>query len=284
MLSYRHAYHAGNHADVLKHFCLSLIIRKLVQKDKPLTYIDTHAAAGLYNLKSHMAAKNREFADGIDRLAGSIQAPEMLRHYLSLVQTYRTRNQYPGSPKIAAELLRPCDRLVLLELHENEFVNLKNNMQGDARVALHHRDAIEGALALCPPEPKRGLMLIDPPYELNEEYIQVADLIKKIHKKWPVGVLALWYPLLAKARNRAPKLIHSIAANKPTNLFVAELWVGAQQEEAGMYGSGMAFINLPWQLDEQIKTCMPLLVKQLAEKEGGFRAEWIIQEEIKRSQ
>lgn len=276
MLSYRHAYHAGNHADVFKHTCLTLLLQKLIQKDKPFTYVDTHAAAGVYQLNSEMAKKNREHAQGIDRLLSANNLPASIQTYINLVKGFRTRNRYPGSPAIAAQLLRANDKLMLLELHNNEFSNLKANMKGDARIGCHHRDAVEGVLALCPPEPKRGIVLIDPAWELADDYTNMARLLKELHKKWPVAVIALWYPLLARMRNKAPMLLNRLVANKPENLFIAELWVTAQQEEKGMHGSGMAFINLPWQVDEQIAAILPALEGVFADDGGGYRCEWLV--------
>ncbi len=277
MLSYRHAYHAGNHADVFKHLCLCLLIDKLVQKDKPMTYIDTHAAAGWYDLNGEMAQKTAEFVDGIDRLSKAENLSEPVQAYLSVVRRFRDKNVYPGSPAIAAELLRETDKLVFLELHKSDFDILKRNMGRDRRVFCHYRDGLEGALAICPPNPKRGMVLIYPPYELSDEYPQIASLVKQLHKKWPIGVIAIWYPLLAKARNRAPFLLQRLIESKPASLFVAELWVKAQDDEFGMHGSGMAFINLPWQLDRQIAEVLPSLIDKLADRGGGWRTEWLVE-------
>lgn len=276
MLSYRHVFHAGNHADVLKHACLTLLLEKLIEKDKPLTYIDTHAAAGGFDLNSEMARKNREFASGVDKLLTLPSASPLLATYLDLASRCRQGNRYPGSPAVAAEILRATDKLVLMELHNTEFLHLKDNMRHDRRVTLHHRDGIEGALALCPPTPRRGVILIDPPYEQSLEYSRIAQMVAQLHKKWPVGIVALWYPLLARDRDRSSAMLDSLAKARPANLFTAELWVEAQAEDYGMYGSGMAFINLPWQLDEQIGQLLPVLHAALAETQGGYRCDWRI--------
>ncbi len=276
MLSYKHAFHAGNHADVLKHACLAILLNKLTQKNKPLSYIDTHAGSGLYNLNSDDARKNAEFADGIDRLLAARDALPALQTYLSVVRSFRDQEQYPGSPALAAQLLRPDDRLILMELHNNEFANLKHHLGHDPRAACHHRNGLEGVLALCPPTPKRGLVLIDPPYELNDEYVQITTTVKQLHRKWPTGIIAIWYPLLAHARNQAPHMLKHLVKDKPANLFVAELWVKAQDSEFGMHGSGMAFINLPWQVDEQIRGVLAQLEKTLTGKGGGSRSEWLV--------
>lgn len=277
MLSYRHAFHAGNYADVFKHLCQVLLLNKLTEKAKPLCYVDTHSAAGLYDLGADMANKTAEYSDGIDKLlqrAG--QYPE-ITDYLALISQFRDKDLYPGSPAIAAHLLREQDKLILMELHNNEVENLRANMGRDPRVAIHHRDGFEGTLAIAPPEPKRGMVLIDPPYEQAREYQDVVNFIQKLHKKWPVGVVALWYPLLAEKRNKAPAMLDALAKVQPASLFIAECWVKPQPQELGMYGSGMAFINLPWQVDQQIAQLLPILTSLLGQTGAGYRTEWLIE-------
>ncbi|WP_018014191.1 23S rRNA (adenine(2030)-N(6))-methyltransferase RlmJ [Teredinibacter turnerae] len=276
MLSYRHAFHAGNHADVLKHLCLSMVLEKLIEKDKPLTYLETHAAAGAYDLNTAMPQKNREYMSGISPLLASEVSSEAMSRYKALVARYFADYKYPGSPAVAASVLREQDKLVLMELHNTEFEILRNNMRRDKRVTLHHRDGIEGVLALSPPTPRRGIVLIDPPYEQPLEYERIAKLIAQLHRKWPVGVIALWYPLLAQERNRAPAMLDVIARSQPASLFTAELWVEAQASDYGMYGSGMAFINLPWTVDEKIALVLPEIQQILAPDQGGFSHRWVL--------
>lgn len=276
MLSYRHAFHAGNHADIFKHLCLSLVLNKLLQKAKPLTYMDTHAAAGLYQLTSAMAQKTGEHASGVSKLLNTPNLPDTFNSFTSLIAPFFQQQQYPGSPSIAAKLLRDSDRLQLLELHNTEIEQLQKNLGRDRRVSVHHRDGYEGALALSPPTPRRGLILIDPPYEQAREYDQVVGFIKDIHRKWPVAVIALWYPLLGRERNRANELIERIQKNQPASLYQAELWVEPQSDDYGMHGSGMAFINLPWQADSEISGCLEPLSQILGGNTGGWRQEWLI--------
>ncbi|WP_416304859.1 23S rRNA (adenine(2030)-N(6))-methyltransferase RlmJ [Neptunicella sp. SCSIO 80796] len=278
MFSYRHAYHAGNYADVFKHLCQMMIINKLKEKQKPFVYMDSHSGAGLYQLDSDMASKNKEFRAGVDRLVDkAADNPELLA-YLQLVNEFRVDNQYPGSPAIAAHLLRAQDRLCLMEWHNNEFANLQRYLYRDKRVACHHRDGYEGLVALTPPDPARGLILIDPPYELAEDYQKVVQVISKIQQRWPTGIIALWYPLLASQRDKSQPMIEALHATQPINLYVAEVWVKQQQQELGMHGSGMAFINLPWQLDGKIEACLPLLAEAMEEPgQGGFRSHWLIE-------
>ncbi len=276
MLSYRHAYHAGNHADVLKHACLCLLLQTLRQKDKALTYIDTHAAAGLYSLKGEMAQKNREFHSGIERLLAYPAPSPLLEDYYTLIANFREQNLYPGSPTIAARMLRAQDRLVLIERHNTEIEVLKRHLAADKRTAIHHRDAFEAALALCPPTPRRGVMLIDPPYEQASEYDAVVNLLGKLQSKWPVGVYCLWYPLLARRRDQSERLLKNLVKLQPPNVFIAELQVEKQNEDTGMYGSGMAFINLPWKMDELIIELLKQLNRILGAEAGRFRSDWLI--------
>ncbi|WP_438863713.1 23S rRNA (adenine(2030)-N(6))-methyltransferase RlmJ [Neptunicella sp.] len=277
VFSYRHAYHAGNHADVFKHLCQMMIINKLKEKNKPFIYMDSHSGAGLYQLDSEMASKNKEFQGGIDRLMDKGEQNPDLLNYLNVISEFRAHNQYPGSPAIAAHLLREQDRLCLMEWHNNEFTHLQSNLFRDKRAACHHRDGYEGLVALTPPEPARGLILIDPPYELAEDYQKVTQVISKLQQRWPTGVIALWYPLLASQRDKSKPMLNAIEASNPTSLYVAEMWIKEQPQELGMYGSGMAFINLPWQVDNKIEACLPLLTRAMEEHgQGGFRSQWLI--------
>lgn len=275
MLSYRHAFHAGNHADVLKHTSLTLILQKMLQKDKSFCYIDTHAGAGIYNLRDAMAEKNREYLTGVKKIQ-RCNTPESLAGYFDVLERFTANDRYPGSPAIAAALLRPQDKLHFFELHNTEYANLQASLGSDKRANLYHRDGIEGALALSPPTPRRGFILIDPPFEQAAEYTAITRLVSELHRKWPVGVIAIWYPLLAKLRNRAPAMLASIKKTNPKSLFCAELWIKPQAQEYGMHGSGLALINLPWQVDEQLQMLLPALNEQLSGGDGGCRAEWLI--------
>ncbi|MBC3767485.1 23S rRNA (adenine(2030)-N(6))-methyltransferase RlmJ [Neptunicella marina] len=278
MFSYRHAFHAGNHADVLKHACQSILLNKFKQKNKPFIYIDTHSGAGVYALDAEMASKNKEYVGGIDKLLNINTDNSAINAYLELIRGFRAHNQYPGSPAIAAKMLREQDKLCLMEWHNNEFDNLRRNMHNDARIACHHRDGYEGVLALTPPVPARGMILIDPPYELAEDYQKVVKTVTQVQKRWAGGTIAIWYPLLAKQRDKSQRMLEALHKSQPSSLYVAELWVKPQPEELGMYGSGMAFINLPFECDQQIEAMLPELDQTLSEQPGsGYRSQWLIQ-------
>lgn len=276
MLSYRHAFHAGNHADCLKHSLLVQVLQSLQNKEKPYTLIDTHAGAGIYVLDDERAVKTGETANGILHLLeiakdSSLEMPAELLAYIELCKKYQAQNKYPGSPEIMKNFLRANDKLQLIELHNTEIDILRVNMKKsihDGRIGIHHRDAYAAINALVPPEPKRGILLMDPSYEVDTDYENVIDSLKLCHKKWSSGILCLWYPLL-KHRESEISLVKStlrdMAANTPTSFLCAELLVDSPEKEMGLYGSGMIVINSPWHLDEKMQKILPFLATNLSE-------------------
>ena len=280
MLSYRHAFHAGNHADVLKHALEALIIAQLKSKEKPFCYLDTHAGGGCYDLSGEWAQKRAEYLDGIARLWPEREQWPELADYFEVIATLNESDLrfYPGSPEIARPLLREQDKLLLMELHNQEIDILRRHMGSDSRTAIHHRDGFEGLLALLPPTPRRGLVLMDPPYELKEDYQQVVQTLKKAYQKWPTGIYALWYPILGQATDRSRAMLEQFKHAGFPSVLVAELEVAAQPEEWGMNGSGMLILNAPWQLDTQLAALLPRLCPRLAQsQEARWRLEWLQQ-------
>lgn len=282
MLSYRHAFHAGNHADILKHTLLVLALESLQKKDKPYTLVDTHAGAGMYVLDDDRAEKTGETKEGIIRLlsaAGesgrSADVPSSLKPYLELCRGYAAEGKYPGSPELMARHLREQDKLMLIELHNTEIDVLRVNMKKsihDGRMGIHHRNAFEAVDALLPPEPRRGLLLMDPSYEVDSDWTNAADSLVKTHRRWTVGVLCLWYPLLKHRESEIALLkatLREAAAATPSSFLCAELLVASPEKEAGLYGSGMMVINPPWHLDEQLKEMLPYLARVLEESDGS---------------
>ncbi len=266
MLSYRHGFHAGNHADVLKHLVLLGLLEKLRAKDKPFTCIDSHAGAGLYDLFNAQAQTNREHESGIVPLCSARLVDPLLQHYVERVRACNADARlrfYPGSPLLIQGELRTQDRLHVLELHPAEQLSLQECLGQDRRVSLHLRDAFEGLLALTPPEPRRGMALIDPSYEDKKDYQRVLATLVKLQRRWPVGILALWYPLLARERDHSHWLCAALARENLPDMLQLELTVGPQAEEFGMHGSGMLVINTPWQFREQMQGCLGELVKHL---------------------
>ncbi|MBY4679062.1 23S rRNA (adenine(2030)-N(6))-methyltransferase RlmJ [Marinobacterium arenosum] len=281
MLSYRHSFHAGNHADMLKHAVQALILDKLKAKAKPFIYLDSHSGAGLYDLHGDEARKTAEFRGGIERLLAARNDFSELADFFAVINSHNrgtALRHYPGSPEIARQLMREQDRLMLMELHNNEVEILKANMAGDPRIAIHHRDGFEGLPALLPPTPARGLALIDPSYELKTDYDRVVSSIRQANERWPIGCYAIWYPRLGKQRDQSATMLRQLAALPLKNLLVAELSVAPQSAEFGMHGSGMAILNAPWQLDSQLASLLPRLHDALApDGAGDWSVRWLIE-------
>lgn len=248
MLSYQHTFHAGNAADVHKHALLSTALAYLTRKDKPLSYLETHAGRALYALDSPEARRTGEAAAGVARLEGRFPEDHPWRAAVAAARDAHGPAAYPGSPWIAAHLLRPSDRLDLAELHPAEHAALERAMPARPGLRVHRRDGLEMAKALTPPEPRRGLLLIDPSWEVRSDYERLAAALPLLHRKWNVGVLMLWYPILADRRH-AP-MIRALRAAIP-DLMVSEVHVPKAREGHGMRGSGMAVANPPWGLEEE---------------------------------
>lgn len=278
MLSYRHAFHAGNFADAFKHALLIHILRALRRKDKPFCVLDTHAGAGRYDLDSPPAQRNREFADGIGRLWNQPGLSPELADYVAQVRALNPDGRlryYPGSPRIARALLRPDDRLMLTELHSTEYVALKAEFAGDRQVAIRHQDGYTALEALLPPPERRGLVLLDPAYELKNEFDRLIVAVQVIHGRWANGIIALWYPIL----DRAPSLRWQRILQKlgiPAMLCV-ELGLYPYDGPSGLHGCGMIVINPPWKLDEMLSQLLPELLHRLRPGDyGQTRLEWLV--------
>lgn len=250
MLSYQHIYHAGNLADVQKHALLATALDYLTQKPKPLTYIETHAGRGLYDLSSPEARKTGEAEAGIAATAHWFDPAHPYARALAATRARHGATAYPGSPLIADTLLRPEDTLHLAELHPQEHAALEQALHrpGDGpTLRLYHRDGAELALSLTPPTPRRGLCLIDPSYEIRSDYAAMAELVLKLHRKWPVGVIMLWYPLLEEAPH-APMLARLAAI--PGSLRHEVRFAPARPGHR-MRGSGLFTVNPPYGLADE---------------------------------
>ncbi|MEM7641781.1 MAG: 23S rRNA (adenine(2030)-N(6))-methyltransferase RlmJ [Pseudomonadota bacterium] len=249
MLSYQHGYHAGNAADVHKHVLLAAALDYLGRKDKPFTYLETHAGRGLYDLSDAAARKTGEASQGVERLLARFPATHPWRRIVEAERAATGPTAYPGSPRIAARLARPGDRLHLAELHPREHDALVAAMADRPGVSIHRRDGLEMAKALTPPDPRRGLMLIDPSWEVRADYQHLAKLLPVIHGKWNVGVLMLWYPILADGRHRP--MVDALRGALPDAL-IHEVAFPPARDGHGMRGSGMVVVNPPWGLDAEI--------------------------------
>ncbi len=277
MLSYQHDYHAGNHADVLKHSVLALVIRALQRKDKPLRVLDVHAGSGIYDLRSGEARKNEEFTGGIARVLAAPGPPAETADYLDAVRALNGKSGglhlYPGSPQVARHLLRPGDHLELLELHPAALARLHRNFGRDARVHIHDRNAFEGLPALVPPKEKRGVVLVDPAYEVKEEFTAVVELLKTCHRRWTSGVYLLWYPLIRHPL--AERFTAKVRATAIPGIAHAELRVEAEGFH-GMRGSGVCIVNAPFGLEQKLNALLPWLWATLRNDDrSGWKVEWL---------
>ncbi|WP_298444508.1 23S rRNA (adenine(2030)-N(6))-methyltransferase RlmJ [uncultured Ferrimonas sp.] len=279
MLSYRHSFHAGNHADVLKHTVQALIIEALKGKDKPFVYHDSHSGAGRYDLQSEHAEKTAECVDGIGRLWG-LDCPQLLHPYLKAVKAINPTGDlryYPGSPKMAGLLLRAQDRLVLTELHPTDFPLLKQEFGGDRRAKIYKTDGYQQLRASLPPQERRGVVLIDPPYELKTEYADLVNGIEQSIKRWATGTYAIWYPVVF--RENIDFVERRLKASGIKSILKIEMNVMGDSNAHGMTGSGMIVINPPWKLEQQMNELLPWLTEKLAQGPGSrFSVEWLAAE------
>lgn len=279
MLSYQHSYHAGNHADILKHFVLSYVMEYLNKKEKPYTVFDTHSASGVFDLLDNKSLKTLEAQNGILKLINQNDLPQQLDVYLNVVKENLKNNIYFGSPKIEEFFVRQQDTLILSELHPTEFKNLKNNFHKTSKnVQIHNRNGWEMIKALTPPKTKRGAVLIDPSYEQKEDYEIAAKTISFINKKWSNGIILLWYPLLKYRQDDINLMIQSICNNvkennQNTEIVDLQLCIAdkdshtevelAENAEVNkiprLYGSGMLVINAPYLLKENTEPVIKYL-------------------------
>jgi len=269
MLSYRHGFHAGNHGDVLKHWVLVLCLDYLKQKDKPFSYIDTHAGNGMYSLTDAYARKTSESDSGIVPLWNAADLPASLQSYLAMVRSFNgdKLTRYPGSPSIAAAALRQEDRLRLIEMHATELSALGKLFGRDRRVKILDGDGFVQVKGLLPPESRRGLVLMDPSYEIKTDYSKVISALNEGIKRFATGQYLVWYPLLnATAAQRFSEQLQKIPG---IDWLDVQLVVGSPPQGHGMYGSGMFVVNPPWTLRQQLEQGMPELVRLLAQDDNA---------------
>ncbi|MCR4301044.1 MAG: 23S rRNA (adenine(2030)-N(6))-methyltransferase RlmJ [Sulfuricaulis sp.] len=278
-MNYRHIYHAGNVADVFKHVMLSLLLKSLAKKDTPFFYLDTHAGAGRYDLNSAAAQKTGEYRDGILRLWNS-QPLSGIEDYLSAVRALnpgKTLQYYPGSPRVARFFLRPQDRAVLLELHPNECALLKIEFARDRQVAVLRQNGYAGLKAFLPPRERRGLVLIDPPYESDREFQQLIEGLRDARARWESGLYALWYPI--KSRPPVERFHRALVASGMRRILLAEFSPYPEDSDFRLNGCGMVMIGPPWKLDETLHLLLPDLLKVLRQNTlGRTEITWLVPE------
>lgn len=266
-MNYRHSFHAGNFADVFKHAILLALLDALTAKDKPLCHFDTHAGRGTYALDDPQAAKTGEWRDGIGRLFETAGPPMPLRRYVGAIRAFNpggTLQTYPGSPLLAASALRANDRLVLCEVQDGEAAALRALFRDDRRVHVHARDGYAALNALLPPSERRGLVLIDPPFEAQEgEFAAIEAALANAHTRWPTGVYAVWYPVKSH-RTLAP--FHRHLSKGPFDgVLVADLLVQPDDSPLRLNGCGMLIANPPWRFDRTLAALLPALRTVLAQ-------------------
>ena len=296
MLSYRHIFHAGNHADIFKHTALSLLLEHLNSKDKPYTVIDTHAGAGRYDLSDERAQKTGEAAAGINTLlAENTPLPAgYAARYGSFCRSCLAEGFYSGSPELERSLMRPSDTLILCELHSAEIDVLRQTMRlppasgrESCSVQIHHRNGFEALRALTPPQIKRGMVFTDPSYEDAFEYDAAAEAFSGVHERWPAAVLALWYPLIARRSIECSTMKQKITASVkssavPCSVLDAQLLIQTpdshretplddplEHNPPRLYGSGMLIVNVPWKLDEELSAVLPYYAAVLGTEHCG---------------
>jgi 23S rRNA (adenine2030-N6)-methyltransferase len=256
MLAYRHSFHAGNHADVLKHVVQVAVLRYFNEKDKPYWVIDTHAGAGAYSLGSSHARVKSEYLHGIAKLFAQPLLPALIQDYVAQVRLHNpgSLSQYPGSPAISTGLLRPNDKLRLFELHPTDAVLLQERYLRSHATTVTHSDGFAGLKAVLPPATRRAVILIDPSYELKEDYLLVFDAIRDALQRFSSGTYVIWYPMLQRLRKLNVKWLN-------VSLSVAE----PDEEGFGMTGSGLFVINPPWVLEAQLQESLPHLLRTLGQ-------------------
>lgn len=294
MLAYRHAFHAGNHADVLKHLVFTQVLRYMASKDKPYRLVDTHAGAGGYLLKGHQAQKKAEYREGIGRLWSRADMPEVVADYVKLMHDFNLPPPaedgtpavfekgytpplalYPGSPSIARMLLRKSDQMRLFELHPSDCRTLASHFGGDRHTQIFNEDGFAGLKGQVPPNPRRALVLMDPSYELVGDYGKVIASVRDAVTRFPEGVYMIWYPQVN--RLEAAQLPKRLMGLSPKGWLHVRMTVQPLDSQGfGLAGSGLFIINPPYTLHETLAGVMPFLVDALAQYDG---ATYLIEEQ-----
>jgi len=284
MLSYRHGFHAGNHADVIKHLIYQYVLQYMGKKNKPYSIIDTHSGAGAYKLADNFADKNKEYETGIAKLWTANDAPESVQSYVEAVKRFNQDSDqgseqlavYPGSPWFALDELPLEGKAFFHELHPSDFELLRQFVRTNRYRKAILGDGYKESVGLFPPPSKRGVVIVDPPYELKDDYQKVVSYLGQMWKRFSSGVYLLWYPVVD--RYRIDQLEQELQQSGIKNIQLFELNVEADKEEKGMTGSGMIVINPPWTLKQEMETVLPYLVEKLTNGYGNYRIEQLVNE------
>ncbi len=280
MLSYRHGYHAGNYADVLKHSILLQVLKSLHKKDKPMVYIDTHAGAGGYALTDEFSQKTGEYLEGVAKLWGKEDLPGSLQQYVDDVRHFNQGEAeltfYPGSPAFVDMNMREKDRMVLHELHGSDHQLLDEQLGNDKHIRIVKGDGLKGLISAVPPLERRGVILVDPSYEIKSDYQDVAKAIIKAHKRFSTGVYMLWYPVVNRAQTEG--MLKLLADSGIKRQLRIEQAIRPDSDEFGMTAAGLWIINPPWQLDETAKEMLDYLSPLLNQGGGDTKVIWEVGE------
>ncbi|WP_105200155.1 MULTISPECIES: 23S rRNA (adenine(2030)-N(6))-methyltransferase RlmJ [unclassified Pseudoalteromonas] len=279
MLSYRHSFHAGNPADVVKHLVLAQSLKHMVKKDKPFDYIDTHSGAGFFALDNADMQKTKEYADGIAKLWDYQGDVEALSEYVALIKSMNNGAalaHYPGSPKVAEHYLRKQDKGWFFELHPQDLALLEKNMAGKRSLRVKGENGFSGLLGLVPPLSRRACVLMDPPYEIKSDYDKAVDSLIKAHKRFSSGTYLLWYPVVD--RERIDRIEQRLTQSGIKNIQLFELATSADTDTHGMTASGMIAINPPYTLMQTMEQVLPELVTLLSDSSGFYRAIQLVEE------
>ncbi|HEY5378319.1 MAG TPA: 23S rRNA (adenine(2030)-N(6))-methyltransferase RlmJ [Pseudolabrys sp.] len=279
-MNYRHVFHAGNFADVFKHIVLCRILHYLRGKEAAFRVIDTHAGAGLYDLTGSEASRGGEWHDGIERLmAAPLAAPlaALLAPYLEVIGALNERGRltvYPGSPALARAWLRPQDRLIACELEPKAATALASHLRGDTRIKTIEIDGWTALSAYVPPPERRGLVLVDPPFEEGGDFHRLSHGLAEAHRKWATGIYALWYPI--KDRGEPDALAKRLQRLGIAKTLRVELIVAPLTDAARLNGCGLILVNPPWTLERELSVLLPALTSLLGhDGKGGFRLDWL---------
>ena len=283
-MNYRHAFHAGNFADVHKHVVLTRILHYLREKQAAFRVVDTHAGAGLYDLTGREAQRSGEWRDGIARLMAASLAPDaaaLIAPYREAVAALNTADRlvrYPGSPALARAFLRPQDRLIACELEPQAAAALARNLHGDPRIKTIAIDGWSALSAYLPPKERRGLVLIDPPFEEEREFVRLADGLAQAHRKWATGIYMIWYPI--KGRTQPDALAKRLRRFGIAKVLRSELIVAPLSDPSRLNGSGLIVINPPWTLEKELAVLLPALLHMLRREDqtgfkGNYRLDWL---------
>lgn len=278
-MNYRHSFHAGNFADVHKHVALLALLRHLHKKDSPFFFLDTHAGRGFYDLRAAEATRSGEWQFGIGRIVDKAAVGASLVAYLQMLRSFQpnaatTVVHYPGSPLLAAAMLRANDRAVLVEKNPTEAMTLKENLRQKKRISVLIQDGYEALKAHLPPKENRGLVLMDPPFETETEFTDLSRALQFALTRWPNGMHCIWYPI--KLGDTAHRWQQSLINAGLKKLLLLELNIRPSDSPVGLNGSGLLVVNPPWQFDVEFKTVQTELLQWLApDGTGGTRVSWL---------